>query len=123
MGGKEMKESELEKAWQQEKQQETHQKETQDELHCPLHGLVIHRFLGDHDIMGMTLLEASRSDANKVGLTPQLIEIGRAHIAHPRAKPAQQLIHHIGEASLVGNSAFDAFRHKFAGGILTVAIA
>src|SRR5574343_1776800 len=87
--------------------------------------MVVWRFLGDLHVMDVRLADAGRGDFDETGV---LVHVGGGRTAegtHRRAQATHQLMDHGQHRTLVGNAAFNAFRHELVdvgGGFLEVAI-
>ena len=68
------------------------------DIHEPLNSLsfnpVVWCLAGDDHVMHMTLLEAGRGDADKLGMPAQSLDVAGADIAHAGAEAADQLVDH-----------------------------
>src|SRR5690606_39430680 len=60
----------------------------------------------------MALAKACSGDAHELGIIVKLGNALRAAIPHTGPQPADQLVHRVGQRSLVGDTAFDAFRYE-----------
>src|SRR4051812_26828738 len=78
---------------------------------------VIWRFLGDDDVMHVTLAESGGGDTNETRLVLHLFNGATAAIAHACLEAAYELVHKVGEGSFRGNTAFDSFRNQLLCGI------
>src|SRR5882757_8789549 len=74
---------------------------------------VIRRLFGDLHIMHVALAHPGRGDLNELGARAQFLDRAAAAIAHCRSQSARELINDRSDRALVGNHAFDAFRHIF----------
>src|SRR6266571_3204946 len=70
--------------------------------------LIIGRLLRDDDIVDMAFAQSSTGDADETGTLAQILDGTTAAVAHARAQPTDQLIHHIGEGAFVGDTPLDA---------------
>src|SRR6185503_8748393 len=70
------------------------------------------RLFGDGDVVDVALARAGGGDADQARLALQRRDVPGAAVAHPGAQPADQLVHHRGDAALVGDAPFDPFRHQ-----------
>ena len=69
---------------------------------------VVGSFLGDIDIVGMRLPQASRRDLDELGLLLKIGHCMAATVAHTGAQAAHELINGLAGESLVGDAALDA---------------
>src|SRR5258708_30207014 len=60
----------------------------------------------------MALADAGGRDANQPRAALQGRDVLRAGVAHAGAQTADQLVHHRGDAALVGDAPLDPFRHQ-----------
>src|SRR5947207_7068640 len=77
--------------------------------------LIIGCFLGDDDIVDMAFAQSSTGNADETGALAQILDGTATTIAHTRAQPTDQLIHHIGQGAFVGDTPFIALRYQLAG--------
>src|SRR5215471_18193023 len=70
--------------------------------------LIIGRLLCNNDIMDVALAQSSTRDADEPGALAQIFDGTAAAVAHARAQPTDQLIHHIGKSAFVGDTSLDA---------------
>ena len=73
---------------------------------------VVRRFLRDRHVVHVALAEAGLRDLDEPRFLLQRGNVGAAAIAHAGAQPADELVNHRRHAALVGDAAFDAFRHQ-----------
>src|SRR5262249_58668543 len=76
---------------------------------------VIGRLFGDRHVMHVALANAGRRDADQRRFALERGDVLRAAVAHAGAKAAYQLMHHRGDAALMGDTSLDAFRHQLVG--------
>src|SRR4051812_5427647 len=92
---------------------------------CDLLDSVIWRLLDDLHIVDVRFAHAGGGDLDELRLGAHLIDRRAAGVAHARAQPADQLLHHPHRAALVRDAALDAFRHQLVDvhvGVLEVAV-
>src|SRR6185503_17807 len=64
---------------------------------------VIGSFLGDDDVVHVTLLEPGAGDADEARLGMEIPDGSHARVAHAGAEAAHEQAHHRGERALVGH--------------------
>src|SRR5690242_11846339 len=85
---------------------------------------VVRCFLGDEDVVHVTLTHSGVTDFDEARAAAKLVKIRGADIAHPGLQAADQLLDIRGERAAMRHPSLDSFRNMFAVGInLPVAIA
>jgi hypothetical protein len=85
--------------------------------------LVVHRFLGDDDIVRVAFFETTGGDADETGFGAEFVERVGPDVAHAAAQAADELEDDFGKRALVGHAGLDAFGDELAGAVLAVAVA
>src|SRR5689334_14173998 len=81
----------------------------------PVGGLfeaIVRSFLGDNDVVDVTLAESRSADADESRLALQVFNRRTAAIAHARSQAADQLRDHVCKNPLMGDPPFNALRDK-----------
>ena len=73
--------------------------------------------------MRVALDQAGVGDAGEAGPAAQVVQAGRADVAHAAAQAAGQLEHVVGQRALVGHLALDPFGHQLAEGTQVLPVA
>src|ERR1700756_1836896 len=73
---------------------------------------IVRAFARDRHVMDVAFTQAGAGDAHELRLVVEFGEIARAHITHRRAQAACKLMHDVGDRTLVGHLALDAFGHQ-----------
>src|SRR5437588_12833858 len=73
---------------------------------------IVRAFARDRDVLDVAFAQARAGDAHELRLVVEFCKVARADIAHRRAKPAGELMHHVADRPLVGHLALDALRHE-----------
>src|SRR5690606_2494683 len=71
-------------------------------------GVVVRRFLGDVDVVGVRLAQPCRRDAHEPAVAVHLVDGRGAAVAHGRSQAADELVDDVGERALVDDPALDA---------------
>ena len=83
---------------------------------------IVGSFLGDIDIVGVGLPEASGGNLHKLGLAVQLLYGVTASVAHTGLQAAHQLVDGLARESLVRNSALYPFGNQLLVVLLEIAV-
>ena len=73
--------------------------------------------------MRVALDQPGTGDPHKARLGTQIVQVGSAHVSHAGAQPAHQLVHVLGQRSLVCHPSLDPLRHQLAVPILPRGVA
>src|SRR5690606_37959728 len=76
---------------------------------------VVRCMLGDRDVVRMRLAQAGAGDAHEAGVRLHVRDRRRAAVAHGHAQPADQLVQHVGDRALLGDTALDALGDQLVG--------
>src|SRR4051812_42294836 len=77
---------------------------------------IIRRFLGDDDVVRVTLEDRGAGDLDEAGLGAELLDGPGAAVAHAGAEAADELEDEVGQGSLVGDAALDPLGDELLGG-------
>src|SRR5258706_3805222 len=75
---------------------------------------VIRRLGRDLHVVGVGFAEARATDADEARLRAQILDRGRADVAHTQTQTANELIHERRERAASGHASFDALGHELA---------